>query len=398
MTDFSLDRLNVNDDEHLIRNWLVADGELVAVGRPIAEVETSKATVEIEARGSGPLRILKPAGANVRVGETIYAIDDGDNANVGAANHLTAGPLPTRPETGADRAEPDPQHAGTVSTNAERGFVTRRPILRPTRSTVGSNSAAQANASGPLQGVDARKLAEIQSLSVVNPSGLVSCLFVDVNLGARSIPQHGVFASNISDLICYESARAISTFPLLSAFFCPEQGIKRYDRTRIGYTIDSNDDLIVYNIGECQSLTLEQVRERISACIEAHVLNKRSASMLEPTTFTVADLSGAGVSGFVPLINGRQSAILGYSHPSPVVARLTLAFDHRVMSGRYAANFLGDLRSRIECHLTGGSQAACYFCGRDGAALRQLQHLGLFKIVDTDGQERLACLLCMGGF
>ena len=99
MTDFSLDRLNVNDDEHLIRNWLVADGELVAVGRPIAEVETSKATVEIEARGSGPLQILKPAGANVRVGETIYAIDDGDNANVGAANHLTAGPLPTRPET-----------------------------------------------------------------------------------------------------------------------------------------------------------------------------------------------------------------------------------------------------------------------------------------------------------
>jgi hypothetical protein len=128
------------------------------------------------------------------------------------------------------------------------------------------------------------------------------------------------------------------------------------------------------------------------------VLKKRTASMLEPTTFTVTDLSGSGVSGFVPLINGPQSAILGYSHASANFARLSLAFDHRVMGGRYAASFLTDLRSRIESHLTADSEVACYFCARDGATLRRLRQHGLFKIRDTYGHERLACALCMGGY
>ena len=406
MTDFPLDRLNINDDEHLIQTWLVADGEVVSAGQPIAEVETSKATVELEAKGSGLLRIVSAAGRTVRVGEIIYAIEDGDGRKTAADRGdpvLVAQPIAAQPIVKAEAL----QEASRASSGAEEatkpvGFVTQRPILRPRRSSQESPAGVRSTPTSPLQGLDTRKRSEIESLSFVNPSGLVSCLFVDIELGARSNPQPGHFATNISDLICYESARAIAAFPLLSAYFDPEHGVRTYDRVMIGYSIDANDDLTVYNLGECQSLTLTDVRSRILTCVEAHLLKKVSAWMLEPTSFTVTDLSGFGVSGFVPLINGPQSAILGYAQASTNIARLSLAFDHRVMGGRYAASFLTDLRSRIESHITStppsGSRFACDFCDRDGPALRRLGDLGLFRILDTFGRERLACPLCMGGY
>jgi pyruvate/2-oxoglutarate dehydrogenase complex dihydrolipoamide acyltransferase (E2) component len=66
-------------------------------------------------------------------------------------------------------------------------------------------------------------------------------------------------------------------------------------------------------------------------------------------TFTITDLSGEGVVHFVPVLNERQSAILGLCAPRRDGSReLVLTFDHRLSDGMRAARFLAALRARLE--------------------------------------------------
>ena len=66
-------------------------------------------------------------------------------------------------------------------------------------------------------------------------------------------------------------------------------------------------------------------------------------------TFTITDLSGEGVVHFVPVLNERQSAILGLCAARSDGSRdLVLTFDHRLSDGMRAARFLAALRARLE--------------------------------------------------
>jgi pyruvate dehydrogenase E2 component (dihydrolipoamide acetyltransferase) len=68
------------------------------------------------------------------------------------------------------------------------------------------------------------------------------------------------------------------------------------------------------------------------------------------STFTVTDLSGHGVVHFIPVLNDRQSAILGICAERHGTGHrdLVLAFDHRMTDGMRAAQFLGVLRDALE--------------------------------------------------
>jgi pyruvate/2-oxoglutarate dehydrogenase complex dihydrolipoamide acyltransferase (E2) component len=67
-------------------------------------------------------------------------------------------------------------------------------------------------------------------------------------------------------------------------------------------------------------------------------------------TFTVTDLSGQGVTNFIPVINDRQAAILGLCAERPGTAHqdVVLCFDHRISDGTRGSAFLGELRERLE--------------------------------------------------
>ena len=81
-----------------------------------------------------------------------------------------------------------------------------------------------------------------------------------------------------------------------------------------------------------------------------YMRNKIKLEDMVGTTITVSDLSGMNIMYFHPLINGYQSAIIGIggdaSQPGQPMT-INMTFDHRVSSGREAASFLNELRSRI---------------------------------------------------
>ncbi|MFI0722197.1 2-oxo acid dehydrogenase subunit E2 [Streptomyces sp. NPDC021224] len=99
MAELLVPKLNNNDTEYVLTDWLVPDGTDVAVGDPVAVVETSKAAEELEATSPGTLRHALAAGAVCRPGERLAVIDDGTQpapvpaaAAVGAVDQLVTRP------------------------------------------------------------------------------------------------------------------------------------------------------------------------------------------------------------------------------------------------------------------------------------------------------------------
>lgn len=78
MTSVRLERLSIAMEEARLNSWLVADGDLVTEGQAIAEVESDKATVEIEAPTAGRIRLLVEAGAMVAVESELARLEDAD--------------------------------------------------------------------------------------------------------------------------------------------------------------------------------------------------------------------------------------------------------------------------------------------------------------------------------
>ncbi|MBI5503947.1 MAG: 2-oxoglutarate dehydrogenase complex dihydrolipoyllysine-residue succinyltransferase [Deltaproteobacteria bacterium] len=167
-----------------ILRWLRADGDLVAVDEVLLELETDKTTVEIPAPSAGVLRILRPQGAVVEVGEVIATIDAAGAAR--PAGKTAAAPVASEPVPAA-AAAPAPmaqQATGTPSGAGQQSEARLGPAARR-RAAEKSIAAEQVAASGPggratktdvLAAVAAREAAAaapppaVSSPSIVAPS------------------------------------------------------------------------------------------------------------------------------------------------------------------------------------------------------------------------------------
>jgi hypothetical protein len=127
------------------------------------------------------------------------------------------------------------------------------------------------------------------------------------------------------------------------------------------------------------------------------VRNRLSANDLTGATFNISDLSGEGVSTFMPLISRGQSAILGIA-----ATTLTLAFDHQLAEGYKAAQLLKDLIARLNTYAQAASEDAvsspslvCSFCGGDAVELKANKAFLLRCDLPVQGY---VCSLCLASY
>ena len=118
----------------------------------------------------------------------------------------------------------------------------------------------------------------------------------------------------------------------------------------------SGESLGRRNTRGIDSTALQRIAREIQDLLLAYTNGEITLDAASGGTFTVTDLSGEGVLSFQPLINQRQSAILGVGAEflapgnSEGFYQLILAFDHRLSEGRAAAHFLRDLRDRLSSY------------------------------------------------
>jgi pyruvate dehydrogenase E2 component (dihydrolipoamide acetyltransferase) len=323
MGDVRMPRLSDAIAEGTIRKWLKADGDDVARGDELAEIETDKATITFEADEDGPLAIVVPEGAAAAVGEVI--------ARIGGPSAVEEAAVEEEPPAAVDEPAELPleKQAGLAST--AKGEVTVIALSRAQQALV-------------------RRVAEAKA--TVPETVLTS----DVDMGAcirerdalRGTAAAGEPAPDLDDMVVKATALALREFPRANGAY-RDGAFELYSRVNVGIVLPSSDALVVPTILDADRKPLAEIAQ------EARTLAARAAdgSITPPElsggTFTVSSPRTPGIRMFQPIINAPQAAILGVGATgADDLLTLTLVSDHRILHGSVAAAFLARIRDLLE--------------------------------------------------
>ncbi|HLG50700.1 MAG TPA: dihydrolipoamide acetyltransferase family protein [Chloroflexota bacterium] len=395
--EVKLPQLAASMADGVISRWLKSVGEPVKKGEPLFEVESDKVTTEVEAPADGILRRIQvPEGQRVDVGTVLAIIGGPDEAipepDGGAAVTITATSTPT--------AAPS-ESGGRVGESEGRIFVTPRArkvaaelgiaLERITgtgpggrileRDVLAAAEAARTAAaapppplavptapSGQIRPLTAMRrtiaermvrsqqtVAEVTLTTEVEMTEVVK-LREQVNSEWQKV--HGIKVS-YTDVIVRAAARALREHPTLNASFA-EDGIHLHGEINIGLAVAIEDGLVVPVIRHADQKSLLEIAQTVRALAERARAGQLSRDDLSGGTFTITNLGMFGVETFTPIINWPECAILGVGQVAErAVARsgqlavrptmwLSLTFDHRIVDGAPAAQFLQRVKQLLE--------------------------------------------------
>lgn len=247
------------------------------------------------------------------------------------------------------------------------------------------------------------KKREIEYLSAVQETGLTSTLAINISTNGLfgSVNRHlKYFKNSLLPLLVYETSRLLVKYPLLNGFFDNNQ-IYTYNEVNIGFAIDIDKGLKVVKVAKTNELTVAQVEETILELSNQYLEDKIPVESLTGISFTVTDLSGECVSYFRPLVNMYNSAIMGISAIDEDLQRFntSITFDHRITEGKYVAQFLNELKARMESYAYNDAEAnnhiKCYKCFK--TLQEDLAQVGLLPVITPQGKREHICQTCWNG-
>ena len=162
-----------------------------------------------------------------------------------------------------------------------------------------------------------------------------------------------------TDLLVKVVANALGEHPRLNATLTDE-GIHLLPEINIGVAVALEDGLVVPVVRNADKERLSEISEQVRGFAERARSNQLTPGELQGGTFTITNLGNFGIDAFTPIINPPESAILGVGrilkkpvvHDDEIVARsmltLSLTFDHRVVDGAPAAQFLQTVSDYIQ--------------------------------------------------
>jgi 2-oxoisovalerate dehydrogenase E2 component (dihydrolipoyl transacylase) len=155
---------------------------------------------------------------------------------------------------------------------------------------------------------------------------------------------------------------AVPAFPQMNARFDDEQGIvTRFDAVNIGIATQTDAGLMVPVVRHAEARDLWASAAEVARLADAARTGKATREELSSSTITITSLGPLGGIVSTPVINAPEVAIVGVNriverpvmHASAIVPRrlmnLSSSFDHRVIDGQHAAEFVQALRSYLEC-------------------------------------------------
>ena len=354
-------QMNPNDEHAVLVRWNVASATPVIAGQSVATLETTKATFDVEAPRGGYVfysfapKSMIPVGARLAwiCDENVPPAADGPAA---AAVRTKDGQAPigdvriTRKALQLMR-----QHglsASDVSSSAERIEVADVERIIHERGVGSSASSPDPDDCTSLE-QSPSKMIEVQALGQVYESAIPSLVSLSLSCDKSEArlrglaQQHGPLS--LLELAIYESARLLGDYPDLNGYYSAGKAW-RYKSVSIGFAVNLGRSLRVPVVHRAAELSQLEIARSVRNLSLQYLRDELQLADLTGGTFTVTDLSSQLVEHFVPVLNLRQSAILGICAERPASGRrdLVLAFDHRMSDGMRAAGFLANLRERLE--------------------------------------------------
>jgi pyruvate dehydrogenase E2 component (dihydrolipoamide acetyltransferase) len=378
-TDVILPALGMSQDTGKIVQWLKAEGEQVVKGEPLAEIETDKATVEIDAPTDGVLaQISAVAGDDVPVGRAIACIlsteeahaQNGESAATFTPRLVMASPKARRlaAEEGRDLAAikgSGPEGAILAADVLAATAQPAQPIQSPGATAAHTPSVeagvATANEDAALS-TTWRIMAERTTQSWTSAPHFYLVREVNasrlINWREQVSKQAGAKVT-YTDLLVKIVAAALRLHPRLNALWSADK-IVLQPEIHLGLAVASEDGLVVPVIHKADTLSIAGIAQR-----RAELATKAQAGKLRPEdisggTFTISNLGMYNIDAFNAIINQPQVAILAVGriservmpvngHPTvqPMMV-LTLSCDHRAVDGARGARFLDSIATLTE--------------------------------------------------
>lgn len=436
MSRVVVDRDNVNDEVVVVRKLYKRDGDRAVADEPVLEIETSKTVTEIRSPSTGVLRMSVAEGEEIAVGALLFEVNDAtpqqeeqasadadgrDSVRGPERQHLVGGDREFEPRLSLAATALAARLGVNIQSIPSRGWITSQDVLAfaspdaqysargsvpPALQADTEVSAAKPFTAFRTQRNSLRKRNEARNLKAGNPSGAVSTIGIELKVSTfRLVQPPFLFEDGITDLVVFEASRLLRRYPELNAFHVDERTVGYFDSVNFGVSFDSGGNLKVLALRAADTKTLPEIQAGIQSLLELYESGAPlDEELLAGSTVTVSDLSRAPAGFMLPLLNARQSLIIGITAPRRNEFALYASFDHRISEGLQVARFLGELRERVLSHFRPEvaqpryEQLRCCVCDQSMQAEQEIGGRALLRVVQPDGTEGLLCRNCFKGW
>jgi len=387
-SEVKLPRLGQGMESGTVTKWLKNEGDAVAKGEPLYEIDTDKVTQEVESDFAGVLlKIALPEG-EAPVGKTIAWIGE-------AGEEVAASEPAPEPETVSDTkvsdtpvaAPPAPPTSADGRTKAsplarrlarERGIDLAtlqgtgpdgRIVAKDVEGAQAAPAAAAAPAVAPSGDIESIPLTNIRKTIARRLTAAWQAPVFQLTVTADMTRANELVARarelspdvriTVTDLLAKLCAQALMRHRDVNVQYS-EDALLRFPTANVGIAVAAPQGLVVPVLRSVERLSLAEVAAARGDLVGRARDNKLTTQDLEDGTFTISNLGMFGIEQFVAVLNPPQAAILavGATLDTPVardgaieirpVLSMTLTVDHRAVDGAEGADFLRTVKTFLE--------------------------------------------------
>lgn len=374
--------------EVTVANWNKKDGDIVALNDVLCEIESDKATFELQAEAAGKLTIVAQSGTTLPIGGTLAKIEV--MSGVAAASTTVAPTTAAAPAAAgnyaAGHASPAADkilkekgvESASVAGTGKDGRITKEDAVNAQKAAPAATPAkpAAAQAAPVASGARSQRREKMSSLrktvarrlvAVKNETAMLTT-FNEVNMKPimdlrakykdTFKEKHGVglgFMSFFTKAVCV----ALKEFPAVNAYIDGEELVYN-DYCDISIAVSAPKGLVVPVIRNAEKMNFNEVEAEVVRLALRARDNKLGIDEMQGGTFTITNGGIFGSMLSTPIINAPQSAILGMhniverpvAEAGQVVIRpimyVALSYDHRIIDGRESVGFLVRVKQLLE--------------------------------------------------
>ena len=370
--DVILPQLGKSMQEGTVVHLCVEIGQEVAVGDVVFEIETDKATMEVESTEAGCVKaVLVEVGQTVPINTPVLVLGEPDE-NVTAYlqnkirhTHDPAGPAAGAPQKGV------PAQVQFVAKEMGVDLATAGPAEAIRKVDAQLRKTAEPTDPAAIQlgrVIPLSRLQKVTAQKMVWSKQNIPCFYLNVRVNAsRLIEFRSQWNAQVdeaakisfNDLILRALTLAVQHYPIMTGTLT-DKHIQLSDSVDIGLAVSTDDGLVAPILKGCDRKSLAELSAASRELIERAKARKLDVSDLEGGCMTVSNLGGFGVDSFIPIVVPGHTSILGVGmiqdavlpvDKTPAVEKimnLTLSVDHKVVNGAEAAQFLDLVKKMLE--------------------------------------------------
>ena len=379
--------------EVTISKWLKKDGDYVEMDETVAEIESDKATVELNATSAGTLKILSPEGNDIKIGAIAATIDTAAKAPEKASakvetkieplvakpaiaassiNYATGTPSPAAAkilsEKGVNPAEVNGTGRDGRITKDDAISASAKPelLVNSTPSsgygTINATREQRREKMSNLRKAVAKRLVaaknETAMLTTFNEVNMQPIMDIRNKYKDKFKEKHGVGLGFMS-FFTRACVLALQKYPAVNAYIDGTDIIYN-DFCDISIAVSGPKGLMVPVMRNTESFNLWDIEKQVASLAVKARDNKLSIEEMTGGTFTISNGGVFGSMLSTPIINPPQSAILGMhniierpiAEKGQVVIRpmmyVALSYDHRIIDGKESVGFLVTVKQLLE--------------------------------------------------